>query len=357
MTTPERAPRLQDIAEAAGVSLATASRALAGRDGVSPELAERIRELALSLGYVPNAHARALAGAAPPMVGLIVHDVADPYFAEIAKGVLRVADERQLMVLINQSERQPATELARIRSFRANRVGSIVLAGSGYVDPGQETDAAAELLAFRAAGGRVALIGRHGIPVDAVLPDNHAGGRTAARHLLELGHRRLVVIAGPPNLTTVADRLAGVREEVAAWGLDAGPGTGTGADGSRASGDLVIEYDAFSRDGGVAATRRVLERAPATTAILALTDLMAMGALAVLREVGRKVPAEVSVMGFDDVPVAADLAPALTTIRLPMAEMGAIALELTLRPAATRPRRRRTGHELVVRDSTAPLAN
>jgi LacI family transcriptional regulator len=343
MTTSERAPRLQDIAEAAGVSLATASRALAGREGVSPELAERIRELAVSLGYVPNAHARALAGAAPPTVGLIVHDVADPYFAEIAKGVLRVADERQLMVLINQSERQPATELARIRSLRANRAGSIVLAGSGYVDPAEEADAAAELLAFRSAGGRVALIGRHGIPVDAVLPDNHTGGRTASRHLLELGHRRIAVVAGPANLTTVADRLAGVTAEAGDWGL--GPG------------DLAVEYDAFSRDGGVAATRRVLERTPAPTAILALTDVMAMGALAVLREAGRKVPGEISVMGFDDVPVAADLAPALTTIRLPMADMGAIALELTLRPPATRPRRRRTGHELVVRDSTAPPAS
>jgi LacI family transcriptional regulator len=343
MTTSERAPRLQDIAEAAGVSLATASRALAGREGVSPELAERIRGLALSLGYVPNAHARALAGAAPPMVGLIVHDVADPYFAEIAKGVLRVADERHLMVLINQSERRPTTELAHIRSLRANRVGSIVLAGSGYVDPTEEADAAAELLAFRAAGGRVALIGRHGIPVDAVLPDNQAGGRTAARHLLELGHRRVAVVAGPANLSTVADRLAGVTEEAGAWGLDPA--------------DLVVEYDAFSRDGGVAATRRVLERTPSPTAVLALTDVMAMGALAVLREAGRKVPAEISVMGFDDVTVAADLAPALTTIRLPMAEMGAIALELTLRPPATRPRRRRTGHELVARDSTAPAAN
>jgi LacI family transcriptional regulator len=346
MTTSERAPRLLDIAEAAGVSLATASRALAGREGVSPELAERIRELAVSLGYVPNAHARALAGAAPPTVGLIVHDVADPYFAEIAKGVLRVADERQLMVLINQSERQPATELARIRSLRANRAGSIVLAGSGYVDSAEEAEAAAELLAFRSAGGRVALIGRHGIPVDAVLPDNHTGGRTAARHLLELGHRRIAVVAGPANLTTVADRLAGVTAEASAWGLDPDD-----------PGDLAVEYDAFSRDGGVAATRRVLERTPAPTAILALTDVMAMGALAMLREAGRNVPGEISVMGFDDVPVAADLAPALTTIRLPMAEMGAIALELTLRPPATRPRRRRTGHELVVRDSTAPPAS
>jgi LacI family transcriptional regulator len=340
MASTERAPRLQEVAEAAGVSLATASRALAGRDGVSPQLAERIRELALSLGYVPNAHARALAGAAPPMVGLIVHDVADPYFSEIAKGVLRVADERALMVLINQSERRPETELARIRSLRAHRVGSIVLAGSGYVDQAEEADAATELLAFRAAGGRVAMIGRHGIPVDAVLPDNHAGGRTALRHLLELGHRRIAVVAGPANLSTVADRLAGATEEAADWGL--------GAD------DLVVDHDAFSRDGGVAATRRVLELRPAPTAILALTDVMAMGALAELREAGRDVPGEISVMGFDDVPVAADLAPALSTIRLPMAEMGAIALELTLRPPASRPRRRRTSHELVVRDSTAP---
>jgi LacI family transcriptional regulator len=343
MATPDRAPRLQDVAETAGVSLATASRALAGREGVSPELAARIRELALELGYVPNAHARALAGAAPPMVGLIVHDVADPYFAEIAKGVLRVADQRQLMVLINQSERRPETELARIRSLRAHRVGSIVLAGSGYVDPGEEADAAAELLAFRAAGGRVAMIGRHSMPLDAVLPDNHAGGRTAVRHLLELGHRRIAVVAGPANLSTVADRLAGVIDEVAAWGLDPGD-----------AGDLVVEYDAFSRDGGVAATRRVLDDAGGSTAILALTDVMAMGALAVLREAGRQVPADLSVMGFDDVTVAADLAPALTTVRLPMADMGAIALELTLRPPAARPRRRRTGHELVVRDSTAP---
>jgi LacI family transcriptional regulator, galactose operon repressor len=342
MPSAERAPRLQDVADAAGVSLATASRALAGRDGVSSELAERIRELAVSLGYVPNAHARALAGTAPPMVGLVVHDVTDPYFAEIARGVLRVADEHQMMVLINQSERQAETELARIRSLRAHRVSSIVLAGSGYVDPADEADAAAELLAFRAAGGRVALIGRHGIPVDSVLPDNHAGGRTAARHLFDLGHRRLAVIAGPARLTTVADRLTGVLDEAAARGVPAD--------------DVAVVHEAFSRDGGIAATRRVLERgeggAP-PTAILALTDVMAMGALAVLRDAGHRVPGEVSVMGFDDVTVAGDLAPALSTVRLPMAEMGALALQLTLRPPATRPRRRRTDHELVVRDSTA----
>jgi LacI family transcriptional regulator len=340
MADVERSPRLQDVADSAGVSLATASRALAGRDGVSLGLAQRVRDVAASLGYVPNAHARALAGAAQPMVGLIVHDVADPYFAEIAKGVLRVADEHGLMVLINQSERRPEIELARIRSLRAHRVASIVMAGSGYVDASEEAEAAAELRAFRDAGGRVATVGRHHVPVDAVLPDNYAGGRTAARHLLQLGHRNIAVVAGPELLSTVADRLAGVLDELSDAGVP------------RA--DVVIERDAFSRDGGVAATKRLLERAERPTAILALTDVMAMGALSVLREAGRSVPAEISVMGFDDVTVAADLAPALTTVRLPMADMGAMALQLTLRPPAARPRRRRTGHELVIRDSTAP---
>lgn len=340
MAELDRTPRLLDVAQTAGVSLATASRALAGRDGVRPDLAERVRDAATALGYVPNAHARALAGATPAMVGLIVHDVADPYFAEIAKGVLRVADQHDLMVLIHQSERQPETELARIRSLRAHRVGSVVLAGSGYVEPAMEAAAAAELLAFRAAGGRVALVGRHHIPVDAVLPDNHAGGETIARHLVELGHRRIGIVAGPPELSTVSDRLAGVRDAVASAGL--GPST------------VTVEHDAFSREGGVVATRRLISRAADVTAIIAITDVMAIGALETLRVAGRSVPGDISLTGFDDVTVAADLAPALTTIRLPMADLGAMALELTLRAPAVRPRRRRTGHELVVRASTAP---
>ncbi len=337
MSLTERpTPRLADVARAAGVSLATASRALAGREGVSARMADHVRAVAARLGYVPNAHARALASGGASIVGLVVHDVADPYFAEISRGVLRVAAEHGLLVLINQSEREPGTELARIRELRANRVGAIVLAGSGYTDAGAERQKAAELVAFRETGGRVALVGRHHVPVDAVLPDNRAGGATAARHLLELGHRRVAVVAGPARLTTVADRLEGAAAELSAAGAE-----------------VVVEHDDFSREGGAAATARVLARRPDTTALLALTDVMAIGALSVLREAGRAVPAELSVVGFDDIPVAADLAPALTTVRLPMAEMGAMALELTLRTPAARPRRKRTTHTLIPRASTA----
>ncbi|MFG2073358.1 LacI family DNA-binding transcriptional regulator [Nonomuraea maritima] len=332
-------PRLVDVAKAAGVSLATASRALTGSSGVSAEVAAHVRAVASQVGYVPNSHARALAGGQASMVGLVVHDVGDPYFGEIARGVLRETDRRGYLALISQTERDPRAELARIRALRAHRVTSIVLAGSGYVEPGTEADIAAEVRSVTAAGGRVAVIGRHHLPVDAVLPDNAAGAAALMRHLLRLGHRRLGVIGGPENLTTVEDRLAGLRTAYGEAGFDwrAVPVT---------SGD-------FTREGGAAATARLMRAHPRLTAVVALNDPMAVGALSWLLNAGRRVPDEVSVAGFDDVPPARDVYPPLTTIRLPMVAMGRQALDLVLRPPATRPRRRRTGHELVVRASTA----
>ncbi|WP_336205698.1 LacI family DNA-binding transcriptional regulator [Nonomuraea sp. LPB2021202275-12-8] len=333
-------PRLIDVARAAGVSLATASRAMTGSAGVSSEVAAHVQAVASQVGYVPNSHARALAGGQASMVGLIVHDVGDPYFGEIARGVLRETDRRGYLALISQTERDPGAELARIRALRAHRVTSIVLAGSGYVEASGEAGTAAEVRSFTAAGGRVTVIGRHHLPVDAVLPDNVNGGVTLMRHLLELGHRRVGVVGGPANLTTVEDRLAGLRAAVEAAGLDWAA--------------IPVAHGDFTREGGAAAAARLVGAHPQLTAVVALNDPMAVGALSWLLTSGRRVPAEISVAGFDDVPVAADVFPALTTIRLPMIEMGRQALELALKPPASRPRRRRTTHELVVRASTAP---
>ncbi|GAA3538831.1 LacI family DNA-binding transcriptional regulator [Nonomuraea rosea] len=338
--SPASPPRLIDVAKAAGVSLATASRSMTGSSGVSAEVAAHVQAIAAQVGYVPNSHARALAGGQASMVGLIVHDVGDPYFGEIARGVLRETESRGYLALISQTERDPRAELARIRALRAHRVTSIVLAGSGYVEARTEADIAAEVRSFIAAGGRAAVIGRHHLPVDAVLPDNAGGGVTLMRHLLGLGHRRLGVLGGPANLTTVEDRLAGLRAAFGAAGLDWR--------------SVPIEHGDFTREGGAAAAARLLRARPDLTAVVALNDPMAVGALSWLLNDGRKVPEEISVAGFDDVPVARDVYPALTTIRLPMVGMGRQALELVLKPPAARPRRRRTPHELVVRASTAP---
>jgi LacI family transcriptional regulator len=340
MPKPRSALRLIDVAERAGVSLATASRALAGRDGVSEQVAEHVRQVSRELGYVANLHARTLAGGSTSTVGLIVHQIDDPYFSEIASGVLKVAGEQDLIVQICHSGRDPQNELGQIRHLIAQRVGVIIVAGSGYIDPRLQAETKAELSAFQDAGGRVAVIGRHFLSADAVLPDNEAGGRAIADHVLSLGHRRVAVAAGTEKLTTVADRLAGVAAALKGKGLSLA--------------NLPVVQTDFTRDGGRSATEQILRDHPQTTAIIALNDAMAIGVLSTLRLRGVSVPDQMSVAGFDDVSVAADLAPSLTTVRLPMAEMGQLALSMALKPRSSRPRRKSTGHELVVRDSTGP---
>jgi LacI family transcriptional regulator len=332
--------RLVDVAAGAGVSLATASRALAGRDGVSEQVADRVRRIARELGYAANPHARTLAGGVTSTVGLIVHEIGDPYFSEIASGVLRGAGEVDLMVQICHSGRDPEREQAQIRTLIAQHVRIIIVAGSGYTDAELQAESKGALAAFQAAGGRVAVIGRHLMSADAVRPDNEAGGRTVAEHVLSLGHQNIAVAAGPLRLTTVVDRLAGVAAALERRGLSL-------------KGVPVVETD-FTRDGGQIAAERILREHPRTTAIIALNDAMAIGALSALRSHGIAVPDAMSVAGFDDVSVAADLAPSLTTVRLPMAQMGAWALAMALKPRAARPRKKSTGHELIVRDSTGP---
>jgi LacI family transcriptional regulator len=341
MLRSRSAPRLTDVASAAGVSLATASRSLAGREGVSPQVAARVRQTALELGYVANSHARTLAGGATSTVGLIVHEIGDPYFSEIASGVIRVASERGLMVQICHSGRDPRTELLQIRTLITHRIDSIIIAGSGYTDPALQAEADKDLTAFQESGGRVTVIGRHCLRADAVLPDNEAAGAAVARHVLSMGHRAVAVTAGSMHLTTIADRLAGIHHVLAEHGLSWST--------------VPVVHATFDREGGRAATGQILRDHPATTAVIALNDVMAMGVLSTLRSRGIAVPTQMSVAGFDDVAVAADLAPSLTTVRLPMARMGELALTMALKPPATRHRRQATGHQLMVRDSTGPV--
>ncbi|GAA5108730.1 LacI family DNA-binding transcriptional regulator [Alloalcanivorax gelatiniphagus] len=335
---PTTSPRLQDVAEAAGVSIATASRSLSGATGVSEPVAQRVRETARRMGYVVNLHARSLAGGATRSVGLLVHEIGDPYFSEIASGVLGVGAREGMTVQICHTGRDPERELAQLRMLIANRVGAIIVAGSGMVEPSLQAPAKAELAAYRRSGGRVAVIGRHHLGVDAVLPDNTEGTRSVAQHLLDLGHRRVAVATGSRQLTTVADRIAGVEQAFTAAGLDFA--------------DVPLVEADFTRAGGKVAAETILADHPGVTAVLALNDDMAIGVLSTLRARGIAVPGQVSVTGFDDVAVAGDLAPSLTTVRLPMGEMGEQALLLALKEPSVRPRRRHVSAELVVRDSS-----
>lgn len=331
-------PRLVDVARLAGVSIATASRTLSGSRAVTPDLGRRVLAAADALAYTVNPHARSLAGGLTAVIGLMVYEIDDPYFAEIAGGVIAGGAEHGWSVQVSHQERTPASDLAGVRLLRGQRVGAIVIAGSGYRDAAMNTTLNAELEAYAASGGRLVAIGHRDVDCHAVVPDNTGAARAAAEHLISLGHRRIGVIAGPETLRTVLDRGRGIAEVAAGAGII----------------DVAWENAAFTRDGGRAATARLLARRADLTAIIALNDTMAIGALSVLRERGIPVPQAVSVTGIDDVQVAQDLAPALTTVRLPMAEMGREAAMLALRaePGATTVVE--VGYELVVRASTAP---
>ncbi|MEV0428851.1 LacI family DNA-binding transcriptional regulator [Micromonospora sp. NPDC049836] len=329
---------LADVARRAGVSPATASRVISGSSKpVADELRERVLRAVAELRYVPNAHAQLLARPQRSVVGVVVHDVSDPYFAELTRGLQRVATERGRLVIICNSYRDPEREVEYVDMLRAQQVAAIVLAGSGYHDPAVNAVLDERLGAYAAAGGRVAVVGRHQHRGDAVLPANAEGARLIGGELRRLGHRAIAVIAGPATLTTTTDRLAGLHEGLA----EPLPAE-------------HIRYADFTRDGGARAMAELLDAVPGLTAVVALNDSMAVGALGVLRGRGVRVPAEVSVVGFDDMPVAADVTPALTTVRLPLAELGARAMTLALEAADGRDRVETLPAELVRRDSLGP---
>lgn len=334
---------LADVARRAGVSLATASRVLNDSAyGVTAELRARVTAAALELQYVPNANAQALARASTSTVGVIVHDVSDPYFSELTRGIQLVGSRAGKLVMICNTYRDRERELAYIRLLHAHRVEALIIAGSGRDEREFSQKLAVQVAAFTAAGGRAVLIGRHNIAGDSVLVDNIGGGRAVAQALLGLGHRRIGVISGPPLLTATRDRFDGFRGALSEAGVEL-------PDTQIANGD-------FSRDSGAAAAEELLGRSLDLTGIFALNDPMAIGALSVLRARGIAVPDTVSLIGFDDIPIARDITPALTTVRVPMVDMGAHAMELALSPDAAEWRVVQLSTQLVLRGSTAAVA-
>lgn len=334
---------LADVARRAGVSPATASRIINGSSKpVTTALRERVLAAVAELQYVPNAHAQSLARANRSAVGVIVHDVSDPYFAEIMRGIQRVAGQHGRLVIICNSYRDPEKELEYVELLRAHQVAAIVLAGSGYHDDEFTGRLDGKLSVYERTGGCVAVIGRHEHAGDAVVPANEMGGYLLATELYALGHDEFGVIAGPKLLTTTTDRLAGLRRAAREHGhkLPA----------------RRITYADFDRHSGAAAAAKLLETEPGLTAIAALNDSMAIGALALLRSRGIRVPDQMSIVGFDDMPIARDVTPALTTVRLPLAEMGARAMTLALHPRTEDqpPRIEEAGAELIRRESAGP---
>ena len=308
---------LEQVAQHAGVSLATASRVINGSTRqVSERLREKVNASAEELGYLANASAQTLARNSSALVGLLVHDIADPYFSSIARGVTRHTEEQGLVTVLGTTHRSAQKEGTLLATLRAHRAKAIVLVGSRSTDEESNARLVREIEAFQQQGGRVACVSQPGLPADTVNPDNHAGAAELARHLIALGHRRFAILAGPTNLSTARERLDGFHSALSAAGIEL-------------EHHNIVHGD-FTRDGGFESTRRLMRLGTDATCLFAVNDVMATGAMAALRDSGIRIPQELSVAGFDDIPTLRDLTPALTTVRLPLEQMGERAAQMAL---------------------------
>ncbi|WP_102158000.1 LacI family DNA-binding transcriptional regulator [Zhihengliuella halotolerans] len=336
------AVRLADVAKEAGVSQATASRVLNGSKRTpSQEIADRVRSAAQRLGYFPNAQAQALARSSAGLVGLIVHDIADPYFSSIARGVQRGLDGSGVQLLLSSTGRDPQAELSAVRSFLSHRTDAIVLAGSRGIE--DDDDLVAALEQYQANGGKVVMIGQPLALAGGVHLDNEGAAAELAQELLRLGHRRFAVLAGDQSLTTALDRVSGFLAKLKSSGVD----------------PVLVREGAFTRDGGYLEMAdlirsEALELQAGQVCVFCANDVMALGAMTAIREAGLRVPEDVAVAGFDDIPTLGDLVPSVSTVRLPLEEIGRMAGEFVLTDGDEQRRLVVSGHP-VLRESTRKL--
>ncbi|GAA2976663.1 LacI family transcriptional regulator [Microbacterium terrae] len=338
-TPPARgAATLHDVAREAGVSLATASRVLNGSTRkVAESYREKVQAAADMLGYTANLSAQATARGTAAIVALLVADIADPYFGQLASGVARGADELGLVVTIAITERDPQREVRLVRALRGQRPRGLILAASRT----DENDAAGlrdELDAFSATGGRVVALGRVAGDIRSVPVDNHVGAAALGADLATLGYRRAVVVAAAVGIRTSDDRVAGFTE-----GFTGGGGVI----------DEVVR-GGFTRDAGYEIGTGILARGlDEGTLIFGVSDVVAIGIMSAIRDAGRQVGGDIAVAGFDDISTGRDIRPGLTTVRVPLEELGYRALHAVVDEdwdAAQPP----LPLEVIVRGSTPP---
>ena len=330
---------MRDVAVRAGVSITTVSHVINESRPVSQELRLRVLAATRELDYQPNLLARGLRCGQTHTLGVIVPDSANPFFAEVARGIEDTVFKHGYNIILCNSDGDLDKELLYANVLSLKQVDGIL-----FVAVGVSTE---HILALEGQSIPVVVVDRE-VPhaaVDSVLTDNARGGWLATRHLLDLGHRRIACVAGPSDVAPSAERLTGYRR---ALDDDAIP----------VDEALILRGD-FQYESGHQAARHLLSMDSPPTAIFASNDLMAIGAISAAVEMGQHVPADLSVVGFDDVRLASFANPALTTVAQPKYEMGVVAATMLLermRDPGMPPRRRVLDTELIVRRSTAPVA-
>ena len=299
---------IREVAESAGVSYATVSHVINNTRLVSQETRERVLAAMGALDYRPNALARSLRQGKTNTLGLVLPDSANPFFAEISRSIEDEAFKNGYSVFLCNTERDTQRELFYVDVLSNKQVDGII-----FVAAGDQADSL-DFLIHR--NMPVVMIDRSlpNVEVDAVLTDNQLGGFLATRHLLDLGHSRIACIAGPSSITPSAERIIGYRRALEEAGLSYDE-------------NLILRGD-YHAQSGMEITHSILAMNPRPTAIFALNDLMALGALRAAAEAGCSVPGDLAVVGYDDLEIAHFTNPPLTTIAQPKKEIGVQAVHL-----------------------------
>jgi len=344
---------IREVAERAGVSVATVSRVLSGNYPVPPATRARVLRAARDLDYVANAHARALVGGGRKMVAVVLRQVTSPFYAQVAEGVEAEAASRGWLCLVGTTGGDPQRELEFVQLMREEGARLVILVGGVVEDDAYRKRVAHYAQALESAGARLVLCGRPApdpdIPALVVEFDNEAGARAITGHLLSVGHRRIVFLGGLPGNTALDARVAGYRAALAEHGLppeaahvvDCGLGR---AAGHRAMTELLKQ-----------GREELLKEGREFTAVFAGDDMVAAGALRAIADSGLRVPDDISVVGYNDIPLAEDFNPPLTTVRTPAEELGRAAVRIALRdPEHTGGAHHLLGTHIVVRASVQP---
>jgi LacI family transcriptional regulator len=339
-----RAPSVVDVAERAGVSIGTVSRVLSNSSHpVNEGTRQRVLAAAAAMDFMPNALARGLSGGRTHTIGVVVHDITDEYFNEIVRGIDDVAVDNGYLVMVLSSYRDPAKELEYVRRLRAQRCDGIVFVGGGLEAPGYLGKLTRQLEAIERGGGAVVALAPNELSWPSIIPDSEGGIAALVDHLFSLGHRRFALVSGPEYLKTTMERAGALEDALEAHGLELDPG--------------LVAGGGFDRERGAAALEELIDRGHPFTAVVCLNDQMAVGCLRAARKLGLRVPDDFSIAGFDDLPITELLDPPLTTVRVPMRELGRQGMQSLLQQLDGRqPRRhRKLPCELVVRSSTGPV--
>lgn len=309
MTSARRNPRIFEVARSAGVSISTVSRVSNGTAPVGPRTAARVRAAMERLGYSPHALARGLAARRSHTLGLLITDILTPYFPDIVRGAQEAAEAAGYVVLLGDASVHTASEDLLVKRLLERRVDGLIVASS------RTTDEYARQL--RSEDVPVVCInGPLGQFPHAVQIDQRQGARLAVDHLAELGHRRIAHITGPTGVPTRAERLAAFRAALRDRGIAYDPS--------------LVATNVSTIDQSRSATAQLLALADPPTAIFAYNDRLAVGSYQAIRAAGLVIGRDVSVVGFDDIPMTEWLDPPLTSVRQPRRDMGRTAVDILL---------------------------